>query len=86
MNRSSHHGFPSQCTDLWTVLCRGGPQSMASSKGVKTSTILFVSRIRTTGYTWPPVLKTPAHLKTMDCVQMYNRKVNIRCCISRFFY
>jgi len=66
MNRRLHHGFPSLCMDLWIVLCHGEPQNMGSSKVVKTSTILFSSKIRTTGYTWLSVLKMAAHHEAMD--------------------
>jgi len=52
--------------DLWIVLCHGEPQNMGSSKVVKTSTILFSSKIRTTGYTWLLVLKMAAHHEAMD--------------------
>lgn len=61
MNQSLHHGFHSLYMDLWTVLCHGVPQNMDFSKGVKTSTIWFASRIRTIGYIWLLVPMMAAH-------------------------
>lgn len=55
MHQSLQFGSPSPCMALWTVLCVGEWQNMASSRGEKISTILFASKTRTTGCTWPLV-------------------------------
>lgn len=66
MRQSLQTGSPSLCMALWIVLCAGEQRNMASSRGEKTSTILFASRTRITGCTWPLVHMMAAPLDELD--------------------